>query len=315
MSVRRGSGSFDPERLAAALPVFDPSGGECLEDAADYRRFYHLDFTTAGRPVQHHIGSLDSGGHRIVAQHFTQTGARGTLVVCHGYYDHVGLYGHLIEFGLALGYDVLSFDQPGHGLSSGPRATIDSFDEYVSALADVLARATDAVKPWHIVGQSMGGAVTMEYLVQHPAHTFDKVALLAPLIRPANWGTGRLIYALARRTITERPRTLTRNAENPEFLELLKIDPLSPRTLPVAWVTAMVAWMNRFERYGDLPFQPLIVQGHADETVGWKHNLRHLRRTTQAEVLELPAARHHLVNESAEIRTRMFDWLGERLGD
>ena len=314
MTARRGAGFFEPERLNAALPHFDPSAAATCAESADYRRYYHLDFSTAGRTVEHHIGVLHSGVHRIVAQVFRQPQARGTLVVCHGYYDHVGLYGHLIEFGLSLGYDVLSFDQPGHGLSSGPRATIGSFDEYVQALADTLAHAGDSlVKPLFIVGQSLGGAVTMEYLVQHGADAFDRVALLAPLIRPANWGTGRLVYAMARRLVTERPRTLTRNAENPEFLELLKIDPLSPRTLPVAWVGAMVAWMNRFERYADLPFKPLIVQGHADQTVGWKHNLRHLRRVTEPDVLEIPTARHHLVNESPEIRALMFDWLGSKL--
>ncbi|MEZ5553668.1 MAG: alpha/beta hydrolase [Pseudomonadales bacterium] len=316
MTYRRGAVSFEPETLAAGLSSFAPAAAITGDPAAGYRRYYHLDFLSNGQPVRHHIGVVRSGAHRIVAQLFSQTAARGTVVVCHGYYDHVGLYGHLIGFLLDAGYDVLTFDQPGHGLSSGPRATIGSFDEYVAALADTLAAAGDRlVRPWHIVGQSMGGAVTMEYLVQHGTRDFGRVALLAPLIRPANWGRSRIVYEIARRTITERPRVLTPNAENPEFLELLAVDPLSPRTLPVAWVTAMVAWMTRFERYGELPFRPLVVQGHADQTVGWKRNLRTLRRMTEPEVLEIPAARHHLVNESEDIRRQMFEWLAPRFLD
>lgn len=316
MIYRRGTVAFEPEALAAELPAFDPTSVTAGDAAAAYRRYYHLDFLIDGQPVRHRIGVVPSGGQRIVAQHFGRAAPRGSVVVCHGYYDHVGLYGHLIGFLLEAGYDVLAFDQPGHGLSSGPRATIGSFDEYVAALADTLtAVAETLVKPWHIVGQSMGGAVTMEYLVQHGTRDFARVALLAPLIRPANWGRSRIVYEIARRTITERPRVLTPNAENPEFLELLAIDPLSPRTLPVAWVTAMVAWMNRFERYGELPFKPLVVQGHADQTVGWKRNLRTLRRMTEPEVLEIPAARHHLVNESEDIRRQMFEWLAPRFLD
>ena len=46
---------------------------------------------------------------------------RGTVLICHGYFDYVGLYRHLIAHVLELGYAVLAYDLPGHGLSSGPR--------------------------------------------------------------------------------------------------------------------------------------------------------------------------------------------------
>ena len=96
-------------------------------------------------------------------------------------------------------------------------------------------------------------------------------------------------------------------------MALMRTDPLAPTTLPVQWVTAMVNWMNRFERYPALPFSPLVVQGHADRTVDWKHGLGVLRRLSDPEILEIPAARHHLVNESEAVRRQIFDWLGPRL--
>ena len=317
----RGSGSFQPSALTDALKPFDSgaiSATTGLAPLLDYYRFYNLDFSGLIPGLVHTIGWLPSGDHRIAVQRFAHPEPRGSALVCHGYYDHVGLYGHLIAWLLEQGLTVLAFDLPGHGLSSGPRATIDSFDEYVQVLRDLVEEdGFDLPQPWYAVGQSLGGTVTMEYLVQETAqqraNPFKTVVLLAPLVRPHGWGFSRWVYLVARHTISERPRTLTDNAENPEFMALMRRDPLAPQTLPVQWVAAMVEWMKRFEKYPTLPFSPLVVQGHADRTVDWKHGLGELRRMSEPRILEIPAARHHLVNESPEIRRQIFEWLQPHL--
>lgn len=280
----------------------------------DYYAFYQLDFSGRVPGLTHSMGFLETGNHRIVVQKFDHPEPRGSAVVCHGYYDHVGLYGYLIGFLLDQGLTVISFDLPGHGLSSGERASIGSFDEYIEVLADVMGHYRSGMPgPWYLMGQSLGGAIAMEYLARNAEHGFREVVLLAPLIRPANWNTARWAYWLARYTIRSRPRTIVDNAENAEFLSLMRRDPLAPMVLPVRWVTAMVRWMKRFESRPALPFEPLVVQGHADETVDWQHNLSVLREKTRPTVLEIPEARHHLVNESDLIREQIFDWLKPRL--
>lgn len=309
----RGKSAFEPARLIEALGPYNPASSCEAAAIRAYYDFYELDFRAQFPGLRHSLGWVTSGSHRLAVQSFIAPGARGTAVVCHGYYDHVGLYGHLLRFLLAEDLAVLTFDQPGHGLSSGARASIDSFAEYVNALDDVLTAAAALPRPWHLIGQSMGAAVVMEYLVQHTADDFAKVVLLAPLIRPAAWVVNRIVHKLARRFVTERPRTLTRNAENPEFLDLMAQDPLAPQTLPMRWIDAMAAWLAQFEAYPVLPFEPLVVQGHADRTVGWRYNLKLLASKCSLDLLEMPAARHHLVNESPQIRREMFAWLAPRL--
>jgi len=312
----RGRGEFDPEALTRVLTPLPEvgSGRGDRSSLSGYYGFYNLDFSEAIPGLEHTMGWLESGGHQVVVQRFEHPDPRGTAVVCHGYYDHVGIYGYLIEFLLEQSLSVVTFDQPGHGLSSGERATIGSFDEYVRVLSDVIVHHQASLPgPWYIIGQSMGGAVVMEYLARQQDHAFQEVVLLAPLIRPANWSMARWAYYLARYTIRERPRNITDNAENPEFLELQRRDPLAPMVLPVQWVTAMVEWFKSFEGRQSLPFDPLVVQGHADETVDWRHNMDVLRGMTRPTLLEIPEARHHLVNESALIRQQIFDWLKPRL--
>lgn len=311
----RGQGKFEPEVLTSQLQPFDVASNQVAAELSDYRSFYHLDLATEFEGLQHQIGWVPSGRFQIATQLFALPDAQGSAVICHGYYDHVGLFGHLIRFLLEHRYSVLTFDFPGHGLSSGPRATIESFDEYVETLVDVqqYVLGTDVAKllpePWHLFGQSMGGAIGMEYLMRHGRERFREVVLFAPLIRPYSWGLNRWIYEVARRTITERKRIITENAENPEFMALMRIDPLAPDILPVQWVTAMVAWMRAFERRAQVPAGLRVIQGDADKTVDWRYNLKFLQRHGTVDILRIAGGRHHLVNESDDIRRQMFSWI------
>lgn len=315
----RGQGAFVPRELIDQLGDFSIRPGTQPDALPGYVDFYHLDFAAAHPGLQHHIGWVPSGEFQIATQLFALPQARGTAFVCHGYYDHVGLFGHLIRYLLDQQLNVLTFDFPGHGLSSGPRATIASFDHYVAVLVDLqhylaqeLGERVDEWLPqsWYVFGQSMGGAIALEYLLQYGHERFREIVLFAPLIRPAAWGFNRWVYEIAKRTIIQRKRTITENAENPEFIALMRVDPLAPDTLPVQWVTAMVEWMKAFEQRGKLPFKLHIAQGDADQTIDWRHNLKFFASHTDVDLLRIAGARHHLVNESEAIRNQLFRWIG-----
>ena len=302
---------FEPHRLRAALPPWGQDAPPA--EWAAYLDFYQLNGCADGNGRAHRAGWLAVDGERIAAQAYLPANPRGTVVVCHGYYDHVGLYGHLIDYLLGEQLAVFAFDQPGHGLSTGPLATIASFDAYETVLTAALEACRGLPKPWHLAGQSMGASVIMEHLVRHGPDAFGEILLLAPLVRPAYWPLNRIVWEAARRTISERPRTFRKNAENADFVRLLQRDPLQAKVLPVQWVTAMVEWMRRFEGYPPMPqLRPRIIQGTADRTVGWRYNLKVLERLFNPETLRLPGARHHLVNEAPAVRDAMWRWLSER---
>lgn len=305
--------SFDAEAVRASLRPLVPNEATVFTaDEERYLRFYGIHYSEGIADLRHSLGVVETPTHSISVHHWRPLDATGTAVVLHGYYDHVGLYGHLIRYLLGRGLAVVSFDLPGHGLSSGAVASIETFDHYVSAFdacLDVLGSHLD--QPWDLFGQSMGGAIAMEWLLGRGLtisnSPFKHVVLLAPLVRPASWQLVRLYYYLARRFVKERPRTFAANAENPEFIAFLRDeDVLQARTLPVQWVTAMIGWMKRFETYPGTDIAPLVVQGQSDRTVDWKYNMRILERLFEPDVLYIPEARHHLVNESAPIRAQMF---------
>ncbi|MFF7108295.1 alpha/beta hydrolase [Pseudomonas sichuanensis] len=305
--------AFQPDLLRASLaPLAERQ--PLSAQARDYQRFYGLDLG-----VPSWLGGFCAAGFELVGQAWLPAQPVATLFLLHGYYDHMGLYRHVIAWALAQGYVVISCDLPGHGLSSGERASIDDFALYQQALDALFeqARQLELPHPWHLCGQSTGGAIVVDHLLhcagQSPAD--GEVILLAPLVRPRAWGWSKLSYRVLRHFVNGIERRFSENTNDPAFLPFLEADPLQPRRLPTAWVGALMKWVRRIEAAPQSARRPLIVQGEADATVDWPYNLKVLKaKFAEPQILMLPEARHHLANELPGIRQRYFDFIGQRLG-
>lgn len=331
-SRRESAPSFTLQQaneLAAQMPLlqFDPAQDTLwgkTAGAQTYLNFYSINFAAHQPGLLHGFGAVDAAGFRIATHYWLPTNLasppKGTLVIMHGYYDHVGIFGHVIAFGLQLGLAVLAFDLPGHGLSSGEQAAIDSFDQY----ADVLETVLQAARPllpaaYYAMGQSTGGAVLLNHLWRYGQQPqtlpFSAVALCAPLVLPRAWGTGRWLYALVHRFVKRMPRGPSKSSHDEAFNRFVdEQDCLQAPFLSVRWVGAMKAWNTQFRKFPPLarPLQSspkpiLIVQGDEDMTVDWRYNLTHIQRALpSARVVMIQEARHQLVNEEQGLRDRVF---------
>ena len=134
---------------------------------------------------------------------FRAENPRGTILLLHGFTENTFKYSELIYSLLLQNYQVVAYDQRGHGRSgrsgnlSGPSVThVDHFSDYVSDLRLVCETIlSDLIGPRMIFAHSMGGAVASLYLEQYP-ETFASAALCAPMIAP-NTGSAPAPIALA----------------------------------------------------------------------------------------------------------------------
>lgn len=308
--------AFDPQTLRHSLPVLDAQSID-PELASTWRHFYQIDFAQQYSDVDCRLGVVEVGGYQIAMQVWRPAHALATLIVLHGYYDHMGLYGHVYDWALKQGYAVLCCDLPGHGLSSGARASINSFQEYQQVVQALLSKAEQLQlpKPWHLLGQSTGGAIALDYiLAQQPLSAFGETVLLAPLVRPRAWQQSKLLYQLVKPFRSSVPRQFSDNSNDPAFIEFVRNDPLQAQILPTAWVGALAQWIPYIEQAKRSDRSPIIVQGAADLTVDWQYNLNILdEKFNQPRILLLPEARHHLANEQQSIREQYFKFIGEQL--
>lgn len=302
--------SFDPSVMASVL---------ARPEVKAYLDYYHINFAEE-LGVQQGIGALDLAGFRIAVQFYMPQKPRGTLVIVHGYYDHTGVFGRAVRFGLEQNLTVLIFDLPGHGLSSGDRVAIKSFDEYADVLAGVIQKAQPFLPlPYYALGQSTGAATLLNFLWRYPRQTlmFKRIALCAPLLLPRGWAIGRIVYSLVRPFRSRVPRGYSRSSHDDEFLTFLnERDPLQEKSLSVAWVGAMKDWNRQFNRFTPRKTPLLILQGTDDLTVDWRHNLPVIQsKLPHAQIDYIQDAGHQLVNESDSYRIPLFEKISRYFSD
>jgi alpha-beta hydrolase superfamily lysophospholipase len=318
--------NWDRHSLLERLEPFDPAERRDLSvEMEAYCRFYGLDLWVEHPEVAYHQGYVKADRHEVMVHYFRlpeAAGSKGTVFILHGYFDHVGLYTQLIDRCLGAGFDVLTYDQPGHGLSSGTPAAIGSFLEYQAVLSEVMAEVKDMVRgPWFAVGQSTGGAILIDYLLSnhHDQDTsaFRRVVLLAPLVRPMGWLGARVLHSVVKPFLTRWKRAFNENSGNTRFLQFLREhDPLQARAVHVDWVTALKKWVPHIESARPVDFPVTVVQGEKDTTVDWQHNLRIIRnKFSSVRERRIPDGRHHLVNEAQDLQATVFNTIIETFSE
>lgn len=327
----------DADQLRQSLPSIeflqgDRVSGSELNPATKsllsaYFDHYELDFCPSeSKPsiagCLHSIGTFNSASYKLVCQHFlpTKNPLRKTAFLLHGYFDHSGLYKHLIKYLLAQNIAVVIFDLPGHGLSNGAPASIKSFREYSEAFLDCLREAErqKIAQPWVCIGQSTGAAIIMDALLDKELANqfcFQHYILLAPLLWPRHWSRSKYLFALSRWFVSATSRSFSNNSHDLEFLQFLqKTDQLQSQKLSRDWVLAMIDYCRRFSKAATLEQKLAIIQGNGDGTVDWEKNIpKILTKFPASTVYWINEARHHLANESPLYRNQVFSIVGEIL--
>jgi alpha-beta hydrolase superfamily lysophospholipase len=112
--------------------------------------------------------------------------AHGTILITHGLAEHSECYHPLAKTLAENDWYVMGLDLRGHGRSEGKRGYVADFHDYVHDLADfvrVAKRQAKAPKsPFVMFGHSMGGLITLLYLLESGQPTPDAVVLSSPCL-------------------------------------------------------------------------------------------------------------------------------------
>lgn len=249
---------------------------------------------------------------------------RATVLLSHGYGEHIGRYGHVITALAARDYAVFALDHRGHGRSSGPRAQIRRFDDYVDDLHLLARQARQTLPglPLVLLGHSMGGLIAVRYALQHQSALAALITTGAALLVGEDVPTplrrlGGLVAAVA-------PAAPVRTGPK----DVLSTDPAVERDFacdprchggPVKAALGHAfssAAADARPRLGTLTLPLLTMHGAADQlTDPTGSRLLHARAASPDKTLHLwPGLKHELFNEPSrhEVITVMLGWLDER---
>jgi alpha-beta hydrolase superfamily lysophospholipase len=129
--------------------------------------------------------------------------ARGLVVIVHGLGEHCRRYEHVARRLNADGFDVVGYDQRGHGRSPGPRGGIPADDSLCADLGRVLRAARTAYPgPVVLLGHSLGGLIAGRYVAEglaaKPAawwQPVDALVMSSPALDPGTSALQKLLLA------------------------------------------------------------------------------------------------------------------------
>lgn len=285
-----------------------------------YLRHYQL--WSLAQNCDYRMENMLLDGVNVTAQSFLQregVEVKGSVVILHGYMDHIGLYRHLIQELHQSGFNVFGYDLSGHGLSEGDALAVDDFKHYATQLSEFLEVQKESfLGPLHLVGQSTGAAVIMAQQLLAPTVgtiQVSKRVLLAPLVRPCMWRSIKRKYRWLKYVLWRVPRRLSCNSHDPDFLHFIaEQDPLQHKAIPLNWLGAMLSWGDWLEQHKPVETPIYMIQGTDDGTVDWRHNLTVLQGLyPRLELTLINDAKHHLVNETLYYRAPVLSKVSEIL--
>ena len=296
-------------------PLSISTNGQYPDLVVDYFRYYGLDIENDFPAVDHIFGTFESDGYTLSGHIYKPAEYKGTVLVLHGYLNHCVQQKHLIRFLIESGYAVAAFDLPGHGLSTDTRGAIEDFSQYSRALTtftDVVSKQVDG--PYHVIGFSAGGSAVIDALFDNEGRSFDKVLLVAPLVHCVAWGPSKAGSKIFGAFVESVPRVARRESSDRQYLRFVKTDPMQVRRVPLEWIRALHAWNDKIADLPSCPAEVEVIQGTKDTTVDWKFNVEFIReKFSNAEVILIEDGRHELLNESTDIRKKVFSEISSYL--
>jgi len=263
---------------------------------------------------------------------------RALLLLVHGFGEHSGRYGRMIDFLTDRGIAVVSYDLRGHGSAPGPRARV-RVERHVR---DNLA-VRDAVLEWCrspqangyeslprlLMGHSMGGLIVAESALRRP---WDLAGLVMSspglVVGEKTPGPVKALAGVLSRALPFLPvSTLDPNeiSRVPEYVADYEADPLvHHKPVPAAAAgTLLLDGERMLERCRSLRTPTLVVNGSADaitspvgarrfaEVAGTDHEPR-----VEVTYREFEGGRHELFNDlcADEAYAALGEWLDARLG-
>ncbi len=120
-------------------------------------------------------------GERRFERRWSVSEPRAALLLVHGIAEHSGRYEHVGAWFNDHDIDALSFDLRGHGQSGGKSGHIDSFDDFLDDVQELLEERRLLGVPVILMGHSLGGLIVSTYLVQGRPEP-DLAVLSAPAL-------------------------------------------------------------------------------------------------------------------------------------
>ena len=251
----------------------------------------------------------------------------GVVLLLHGYAEHSGRYGWVMERLGEAGFSVYAPDIRGFGASARPGALadLDSLESAVrdgASLAAVIQRVLPGA-PLFLLGHSMGGMLAALYALRHPEGLAGLVTtgaaveipeFISPLLLRVSGLLNRLLPRLP-----AQPFEYRELSRDPQVIRALEEDPLyyKGKIRARTGYQQLQGIREVLSGLSNLRLPLLVLHGAEDRTISPKASEAFFRgASSQDKTLKVfPGLRHEILNEPEreQVLAVILDWLRRRL--
>ncbi|MEX1281379.1 MAG: lysophospholipase [Acidimicrobiia bacterium] len=265
---------------------------------------------------------LHDSGHDVIARRTwpVPDAPAATVLVVHGLAEHSGRWEQVGSWLTDAGFRVVSFDLPGFGESSGERAYVEAFGDYLDVVEDLIGELRAHPEPLVLYGHSMGGLISLAYALSDRLQP-DLLVLSAPAVdaKVPGWqrATAPLLSRLAPKLSLPNPIDGLQLSRDPAVGEAYFADPLVHTEATMRLGAEFFATMDRVgEQLADLERPTLVIHGGAD-TIVFPEFTAPLGDLPTVTRRLWPNLRHETHNEpeGEQVIGEVADWIHGRVGE
>ncbi len=266
---------------------------------------------------------LCESGDKIYCRIWESSSQKKILVALHGMGAHSEYYIQVADQLIDKGISVYALDIKNHGHSTGRKGDLKDFKEVLYQIHEIITKIREANKgiPIFLIGQSMGGMLTINYSVLYP-EDITGIILMAPAVKSnfnltasdiAKFPILLFAFIFARgKPVVNIAKRATVTSRNPLRLEYQEKDELRLKELSPRFLIGMAKWLKKaFTNAENITHPTLIMQGTDDQLVSPDGVKEFFEKLTvqDKEFILLDGAYHSLYSDPAMVQQKGWDKL------
>ncbi len=268
---------------------------------------------------------IDKKGRKIPICSWIPAKTFCQVVIVHGFSEHMAYYQSMGSVLSEQGIAVHMMDLPGHGMSGGRRGHIDSFQDYLDNLDQLLHGNPFFLKSkvTFLLGHSLGGLISIHYCLGR-AHRLKGLILSSPLIGFSFIDTIKILPLakyLAKNHRNQpfpKPVGVKSLSRNPDQWELYYSDPCRGRLISPNLYLEVNAMIRRLQHESSSFSLPLLMFVSSRDTVVSPETAQRFFSRVSSEdrsLVVFTEAMHELFQEqeSGQILDIITSWITQRI--
>ena len=262
---------------------------------------------------------------KFYGKYFQPKNVKAIIVLVHGMGEHSERYERfVIPFFNQNSIGVITYDQFGHGLTTGTRGHNPGFEDVLDCVAIVIKKALEVFgkKPIFLYGHSMGGNVVINYALRRK-NQLNGIIATSPFLRlafkPPSWkiSLGKILQKIMPSITMSNEIDVEAISRDKNEVELYKNDPLvHDKVSPNYSIVFMETGEWAIQNANKLELPMLLMHGTGDSLTSWKASKEFAKKGNENVELSLfKDAYHELHNElnKNEVLERMNTWMNKIL--